>query len=102
MVNRRTSWSYDPTSPHAVPGFGGLSNVADHLTRLSPDRRITKQGVYMWWRRREITGFPEKHQVDMPNGTQQQLFSLIEAERWFEEYRTRKSDRVRRDESDER
>jgi len=96
MVTRRASWSYDPSSPRAVAGFGGYSNVAQHLSELSPDRRVTKQGVYMWWRRREITGFPEKHPVEMPNGTQQELFKLEETETWFESYQSRKSDRVRR------
>jgi hypothetical protein len=79
-----------------VPGFGGFSNVAEQLTSLNADRRVTKQGVYMWWRRREITGFPEKHCVTMPNGTQQQLFKLEETEEWFERYQSRKSDRARR------
>ncbi len=62
---------------------GGYQRCADLLTALA-GRPITRQQVYMWWRRRATSQFPEGDERPSYNGaTQIREFSLAEVETWW-------------------
>jgi hypothetical protein len=83
-VTRRQVWSYGPGSPQGVPGFGGFTDVATALTAVTPERPVTRQLVYVWWRRRETTGFPDRVEKRLPGGETHQVFDLAETVAWYE------------------
>jgi len=86
-VTTRATWSYGEGSPDGVIGYGGFTDVARALTAATPDQPVSRQLVYTWHRRRDTTGFPERRDVKMPNGTVKRLFDLGEALAWHHENR---------------
>lgn len=87
MTTKRATWSYGQGSPDAAPGFGGYTDVAKALTAMSPDLDVSRQLVYMWWKRRVTTGFPDRQKVKLPSGDTREMFKLEDAENWFRDNR---------------
>lgn len=65
--------------------MGGLTTVANELTETR-GKLVTRQGVYMWWKRRERNGFPERHQVTVKSGLTRHLFDIDEVIGWYDLY----------------
>lgn len=86
-MTTRATWSYGDGSPDGVVGYGGHTDVAKALTIVTPERPVSRQLVYTWYKRRATTGFPDRRTVKMPNGSVKQLFDLGEALRWYRENR---------------
>lgn len=84
MTIKRATWSYGQGSPDAAPGYGGYTDVAKALTALSPDQEISRQLVYMWWKRRDSTGFPNREKVKLPSGETREMFKISDAESWYQ------------------
>lgn len=64
--------------------YGGFAYVAQFLTEHRPERpRVTRQGVWMWWSRRE--DFP-KQRKPVINGREHKLFLLPEVLEWYDNY----------------
>lgn len=75
----------NPKSPQ--PGeYGGLTDVARALNDDDWRRGISRQNVYMWWRRRETNGFPDRHQVPARYGRERGVFKISEVRDWYETY----------------
>lgn len=69
------------------PGeYGGLTEVARVLNGDGDRRDISRQNVYMWWRRRETNGFPERHRVPARYGRERGVFKISEVLAWYETY----------------
>lgn len=84
MTTRRSTWSYGQGSPDGVPGYGGYTDVAKALTAVSPENEVSRQLVYMWWKRRPTTGFPARHVVKLPSGEKREMFKIVEAIEWYQ------------------
>ena len=65
--------------------MGGLTAVAQDLTSVK-GKLVTRQGVYMWWKRRERNSFPERHPVTTQAGNTRLLFDLDEVAAWYDTY----------------
>jgi len=81
----RKTWSYGEQSPHGLPGHGGYTDVARALTEVTPDQPVTRQLVYVWWKRRQTTGFPDFKEVKTTNGETRELINIPEAVEWYRE-----------------
>lgn len=57
------------------PNHGGFSAVARALS--TDEKPVTRQRVYMWYKRRERNGFPERDTRG---------FSFAEVAAWYAEY----------------
>jgi hypothetical protein len=82
MTPRKT-WSYGEGSTFGAPGYGGFTDVARVLTAMLPERVVSRQLVYMWWKRQGTTGFPSRREVKLPSGKASWAFNLSEVETWY-------------------
>lgn len=65
--------------------MGGLTVVARELTETR-GKLVTRQGVYMWWKRRDKNGFPDKHTVITRSGGTRQQLDVDEVIAWYDDY----------------
>ena len=66
--------------------MGGLTVAARELTSVR-GKLVTRQGVYMWWSRRDRNGFPERRPVvNEKTGATRLLFDLDEVLAWYDTY----------------
>lgn len=82
----RETWTYPSGSERGMDGFSGFAGVAKFLSERF-DVSVTRQSVWIWYRRRDTTKFPEKQNVPPANGRDMMLFDLDEVERWYQEYK---------------
>lgn len=71
--------------------YGGYSHAARFLIERRGEN-FTRQGVYMWWTRRDHNGFPEMH-VLLINGRERKFFNLEEVLAWYDSYSPSKGGR---------
>jgi len=72
---------------HHQNTHGGFTVVASYLETLYPERRFSRQAVYMWWSRRDHNGFPEGWPTRQPpSKRRQRAFNLDEVAAWYEAY----------------
>ena len=62
--------------------MGGFTTVANELTETM-GKQVTRQGVYMWWSRRDRNQFPDRHPVTTQRGGTRFLFDVDEVVTWF-------------------
>ena len=67
--------------------MGGFTVVANELT-TTRGKLVTRQGVYMWWRRRDRNMFPDRHPVTTKSGGSRFLFDIDEVIAWYDWYRS--------------
>lgn len=79
----RETWSYAGT--RAVVGFSGFTGVASHLSTVF-GVQVSKQLVWISYRRRETTFFPEKRTI-VVGDREMQLFNLDEVADWYRAHR---------------
>jgi hypothetical protein len=67
---------------------GGYQVVADTLNALfpRPDGEIYRQLVYLWWKRRARTHFPEGWERETKNGAVRRFY-LDEVVEWYRTHR---------------
>jgi hypothetical protein len=65
--------------------MGGQTAVARELTEVR-GKLVTRQGVNMWWTRRDKNDFPERHPVTTQRGTTRLLFDIDEVIAWYTTY----------------
>lgn len=79
------------------PGYGGYTETARYLHQRS-GRKITRQQVYTWYRRRHVNGFPALKDVAGDAGDTRHAFDLLEVWCWLTVYlSTRLGDQAHRD-----
>lgn len=65
---------------------GGFTTVANELTAIK-GKTVTRQGVYMWWRRRDRNQFPERHPIpSLSSDRVRMLFDIDEVTEWYQWY----------------
>jgi hypothetical protein len=64
---------------------GGFTAVAEELTKAH-QKLVTRQGVYMWWTRRERNQFPDRQPITSKNGVTKLMFNLDEVLVWYDWY----------------
>ena len=65
--------------------MGGFTTVANELT-AARGKIVIRQGVYMWWRRRDHNGFPDRQPVTTKSGSTRLLFDIDEVLSWYDTY----------------
>lgn len=65
--------------------MGGQTTVARELTEAR-GKLVTRQGVQMWWRRRDRNNFPERYPTTTKTGATRLLFDLDEVLAWYDTY----------------
>lgn len=67
--------------------LGGPTAVARELTETR-GKLVTRQGVYMWWRRRDRNGFPERVPILTPGRKNpvRELFDIDAILIWYDAY----------------
>lgn len=65
--------------------MGGLTVVARELS-AARGKLVTRQGVYMWWKRRARNGFPDRRPMPNGKGTKRELFDIDEVIAWYDVY----------------
>lgn len=88
------------------PGkYGGFTDVARALSGDDPDDpHVSRQGVYMWWSRRDRNGFPDPYtiQIMTKKGRKRRklVFDIDEVRDWYQAYTPSLGGRKRHDEID--
>lgn len=72
---------------------GGYQVVADTLNALfpHPDSAVYRQLVYLWWKRRARTHFPEGWERETRNGAVRRFY-LDEVVEWYRTHRLNEGD----------
>jgi hypothetical protein len=69
----------------AAQRTGGFTIVARELT-AARRRLVTRQGVYMWWRRRDHNQFPDRFPVTTKRGSVKFVFDVESVIAWYDWY----------------
>lgn len=79
----------------AVPRrLGGFADAARELSAIT-DKKISRQQVYTWWKRRSRNGFPERHKAIL-FGKERDRVDLDEVLAWYPTYEPSKGGARRR------
>ena len=65
--------------------MGGFTVIARELTEVR-GKLVTRQGVYMWWSRKDRNGFPDRQPVTTKTGATRMLFDIDEVTAWYDAY----------------
>lgn len=81
---------WNPEDPG--PQYGGYQAIADILSEEPPGRKVSRQGVYAWYRKRAHFGFPEKEPVFSDGVLIGYSFDIAKVKTWYAELWVKRSE----------